>query len=112
MQLESAKSIVRYFPPKGTAGFECQRVRLFSRVPAPPARIRESVFFVSLKDREFLGDIFNLSVMNEVNFTRLLSVCIREFLSDVLMNVVYFPISGFSVGFALSQTQIGRLLSN
>ena len=64
MQFDRAKSIVRYFPPKGTAGLECQRVRLCSRVPAPPARISERVFLVSLKVNEFAVGMLTLARWN------------------------------------------------
>src|SRR3990167_6886751 len=44
MQLDRGKSMLRYLPPKGTAGFECQRVSDCRREPLPPARIRARVF--------------------------------------------------------------------
>ena len=36
-QLERGKSIIRYFPPKGTAGFAVFSVNTFRRLPCPPA---------------------------------------------------------------------------
>jgi hypothetical protein len=39
MQLESVKSIIRYTPPKGTAGFALSFVRGKSLSPLPPAII-------------------------------------------------------------------------
>ena len=37
MQLDNVKSIMRYNPPNGTAGFARSRVSGSSRVPFPPA---------------------------------------------------------------------------
>src|SRR3954469_23236144 len=37
MKFESTKSMIRYLPPNGTAGFERARVSGSSRVPLPPA---------------------------------------------------------------------------
>src|SRR5579875_1285605 len=39
MQLDKVKSIMRYNPPKGTAGLARSRVKGSRRVPLPPARI-------------------------------------------------------------------------
>src|SRR2546426_367515 len=38
-QLLSVKSMIRYFPPNGTAGFALSRERTESRSPSPPAMI-------------------------------------------------------------------------
>src|SRR5450756_938902 len=38
--LESGKSMMRYLPPKGTAGLARFSPRMLRRLPAPPARIR------------------------------------------------------------------------
>ena len=38
-QLDSAKSMIRYLPPKGTAGLARTELRMESRSPSPPARI-------------------------------------------------------------------------
>src|SRR3954467_11125393 len=38
-KFDRQKSMIRYRPPNGTAGFARSRVRGSSRVPAPPARI-------------------------------------------------------------------------
>src|SRR5580704_729208 len=38
MKLLRTKSMIRYLPPKGTAGLARSRVRGKSRVPLPPAR--------------------------------------------------------------------------
>src|SRR5688572_5314941 len=38
-KFERQKSMIRYRPPKGTAGFARSRVSGSNRVPAPPARI-------------------------------------------------------------------------
>src|SRR5262249_26275537 len=45
MQLDKVKSMMRYRPPKGTAGLARSRVRGSSRVPLPPARIKVSTSF-------------------------------------------------------------------
>jgi len=37
--LDSVKSMMRYLPPKGTAGFARFSARRQSRLPSPPARI-------------------------------------------------------------------------
>ena len=42
MQLESAKSMVRWCPPNGTAGFARHSVSPCSLVPLPPARMSAS----------------------------------------------------------------------
>src|SRR5208282_4314866 len=47
-QLLSVKSIIRYLPPKGTAGFARCMVRGCRRSPFPPARIIASTSFISL----------------------------------------------------------------
>src|SRR3954468_21748227 len=38
-QLESVKSMIRYLPPNGTAGFARSCERIERRWPSPPARI-------------------------------------------------------------------------
>src|SRR5215203_1517583 len=38
-QLDSVKSMIRYLPPNGTAGFARTDDRIESRSPSPPARI-------------------------------------------------------------------------
>jgi hypothetical protein len=38
-QFESVKSMIRYFPANGTAGFARFSERRQSRLPTPPARI-------------------------------------------------------------------------
>ena len=38
VQLERGKSMMRYLPPKGTAGFAISPVRTYSLLPCPPAR--------------------------------------------------------------------------
>src|SRR5215204_4257881 len=38
-QFDSVKSMIRYLPPKGTAGFARTDDRIESRSPSPPARI-------------------------------------------------------------------------
>src|SRR5262249_23607903 len=43
-QLESVKSMIRYFPAKGTAGFARLSVRTPRREPSPPARMTARVF--------------------------------------------------------------------
>lgn len=48
-QLLRVKSIIRYLPPKGTAGFARYRVSGCSRSPAPPARMIAKMFF-SMRD--------------------------------------------------------------
>src|SRR6478672_10590595 len=45
-QFESVKSMMRYRPPKGTAGFARSRVSGSSRVPLPPARMTANTFFM------------------------------------------------------------------
>ena len=46
-QLESEKSMIRYLPPKGIAGFARLRVRCRSRSPRPPAMTTAIVLLVS-----------------------------------------------------------------
>jgi hypothetical protein len=36
-QFDSVKSMMRYLPPKGTAGLQRQSVSSFRRLPRPPA---------------------------------------------------------------------------
>src|SRR5713226_1694416 len=43
-QLESVKSMILYFPAKGTAGLARRSVRTPRRDPSPPARITARVF--------------------------------------------------------------------
>src|SRR5215472_11785054 len=43
-QLESVKSMIRYLPAKGTAGFALLSVRTPRREPSPPARMTARVF--------------------------------------------------------------------
>src|SRR5437660_11094408 len=45
MQLERVKSMMRYRPPKGTAGLARSRVSGSRRVPLPPARIKVRTSF-------------------------------------------------------------------
>src|ERR1700690_2975373 len=45
-QLESAKSMIRYLPPKGTAGLARIDERMESRSPSPPASITARVRFI------------------------------------------------------------------
>src|SRR5699024_11218793 len=49
-QLLKAKSLIRYFPPKGTAGLAIFFVRTPNRVPCPPAKITAiiSCFLIQL----------------------------------------------------------------
>src|SRR5580692_5133972 len=47
MQLDRVMSIMRYWPPKGTAGFARSRVRGKSLSPAPPASSTPSVSLIS-----------------------------------------------------------------
>src|SRR5512135_711807 len=42
--LERGKSMIRYLPPKGTAGLARFSPRILNRLPAPPARIRVNTF--------------------------------------------------------------------
>jgi hypothetical protein len=44
-QLESVKSMIRYLPPKGTAGLARTDDRIERRSPSPPARIIAIVRF-------------------------------------------------------------------
>src|SRR3954452_18703927 len=44
-QLYSVKSMIRYLPPKGTAGFARSWERIERRSPSPPARITAIVRF-------------------------------------------------------------------
>ena len=44
-QLESVKSMIRYLPPNGTAGFARSEDRIERRSPSPPARITAIVRF-------------------------------------------------------------------
>src|SRR5881392_3179239 len=44
-QFESVKSMIRYLPPKGTAGFARTPERIERRSPSPPARITAIVRF-------------------------------------------------------------------
>src|SRR3954452_24583527 len=44
-QLDSVKSMIRYLPPKGTAGFARSWERIERRSPSPPARITAIVRF-------------------------------------------------------------------
>src|SRR4029450_5833727 len=46
MQLLSEKSMMRYGPPKYTAGFARSFVKGYSRSPTPPARTITSVFSI------------------------------------------------------------------
>ena len=46
-QFESVKSMIRYAPPKGTAGLARSRVSGSSREPFPPARITANTSFIS-----------------------------------------------------------------
>src|SRR5271157_6331375 len=43
-QLERVKSIIRYFPAKGTAGLARLTVRTLRRAPSPPAMMTARVF--------------------------------------------------------------------
>ena len=44
-QLDSGKSMMRYFPPNGTAGFAMWDVRMPKRLPWPPASSMATIFF-------------------------------------------------------------------
>src|SRR3990170_855848 len=44
-QLDSVKSMIRYLPPKGTAGFARSCDRIDRRSPSPPARMIAIVRF-------------------------------------------------------------------
>src|SRR3990170_3957504 len=46
-QLERAKSMIRYLPPKGTAGFARRLDRIDRRPPSPPARITARTRFMA-----------------------------------------------------------------
>src|SRR6476661_4280341 len=46
-QLDSVKSMIRYLPPNGTAGFARSAERIESRSPSPPARMTAIVRFTS-----------------------------------------------------------------
>src|SRR5512134_3527368 len=52
-QFDNGKSIIRYLPAKGTAGFARFTVSTPSREPSPPARITARIFMVHLSLREF-----------------------------------------------------------
>src|SRR4029450_10919518 len=45
-QFDSVKSMIRYLPPKGTAGLARTEDRIDSRSPSPPARMRAIVRFI------------------------------------------------------------------
>ena len=45
-QFDRVKSIILNFPPKGTAGFVLQSVKLPKRSPRPPARTSANVLLV------------------------------------------------------------------
>ena len=45
-QFESVKSMIRYLPPKGTAGLARTPERIDRRSPSPPARITAIVRFI------------------------------------------------------------------
>src|SRR5579885_767759 len=47
MQLLSVKSMIRYFPPNGTAGLARYWVKGNIRSPLPPARTTEKTFFMA-----------------------------------------------------------------
>src|SRR5215216_815783 len=51
-QFDNGKSMIRYFPAKGTAGFVRFAVSAPSLDPSPPARITARVFIVTLILRE------------------------------------------------------------
>lgn len=44
-QLDSGKSMMRYFPPYGTAGLAMFLVNTYSRLPCPPANSWQSISF-------------------------------------------------------------------
>ena len=44
-QFDSVKSMIRYLPPNGTAGFARTDDRMDSRSPSPPARMSAIVRF-------------------------------------------------------------------
>ncbi len=48
MQLESGKSMMRYFPPNATAGFAILDVSTPSRLPCPPARSMAIISFFTI----------------------------------------------------------------
>src|SRR4051812_26659086 len=47
-QLERTKSMMRYFPPNGIAGFARFSARILRRLPSPPARIIVKTFIEAL----------------------------------------------------------------
>src|SRR5438093_9421673 len=51
-QFDNGKSMMRYLPAKGTAGFARFAVSTPSREPSPPARITARIFMVYLNLRE------------------------------------------------------------
>src|SRR5512135_2085260 len=51
-QFESVKSMIRYLPAKGTAGFARFSVSTPRRDPSPPARMTALIFMVYLSLRE------------------------------------------------------------
>jgi len=52
-QFDKAKSIILYFPPKGTEGFAILVVRAPSLLPCPPAR--------SIATHSFLANFINFT---------------------------------------------------
>lgn len=53
-QLDRGKSMMRNFPPKGTAGFAMSPVSTYSRLPCPPARsMATHSFFMSVPPFRF-----------------------------------------------------------
>ena len=46
MQLDRVRSMRRYIPPKGIAGFERSLVRGINLSPLPPAMIKAKQFFI------------------------------------------------------------------
>jgi hypothetical protein len=66
--------MMRYLPPKGTAGFAVFSVSVYSRLPCPPARsiathsffwnIADSSLYIDLIDFIFLGNFLKRSFPN------------------------------------------------
>src|ERR1035437_5515144 len=55
-QLLNAKSMIRYLPPKGTAGLARFSERIDRRAPSPPARIPARVGFMHSSSSRLGGD--------------------------------------------------------
>ena len=55
MQLLSGKSMIRYFPPKDTAGFATSEVSTPSLLPCPPASSMAIISFLTIKNTSRLS---------------------------------------------------------